>query len=293
MNRNLLITILVLIFLLEGLQSFGANDSISTQICPLAYHTIEKVEVLLDSINRSFNDYQEQGIILSSVEITSLLTEAEELLQKAKKYSQKGQNCIAGNIFAIRSRKLLIKVEKMIESRVKSLIDEEYVVYSTFITSGYYLIRYQYNFNELKMIVLDSHTRGIEEGSSMDETLKWVAGKMPSIEQETLTNFALKNNRPFLLHDDFITTVPVILFSERESREIFSSGSGWKKFYEKYPFSQGIMTLSRVGFNSQMNQALIYVTNEAEDSIGGGYFVLLVRDGNSWIIEEWVSVWVY
>ena len=118
--------------------------------------------------------------------------------------------------------------------------------------------------------------------SGHGEYCVWVCRKdhfFPSLPYRSIIHRAYYCGNMKQNTDNFITTVPVILFSERESREIFGSGSGWKKFYEKYPFSQGIMTLSRIAFNSQMNQALIYVTNEAEDSIGGGYFVLLVRDG--------------
>ncbi len=46
---------------------------------------------------------------------------------------------------------------------------------------------------------------------------------------------------------------------------------------KRYPNSQGTMTLSRVGFNRNIKQALVYVGNQEGFLAGAGYYVLLVK----------------
>jgi len=40
-------------------------------------------------------------------------------------------------------------------------------------------------------------------------------------------------------------------------------------------------------------QILVYLANEAEDSIGAGYYVLLTKEDGIWTIQSWINQWVY
>ena len=42
------------------------------------------------------------------------------------------------------------------------------------------------------------------------------------------------------------------------------------RFYEKYPGSYGIIQLSRIGFDTEGNQAFVYVGNSFHDLAGAG-----------------------
>ncbi|KYK31890.1 MAG: hypothetical protein HXS48_07765 [Theionarchaea archaeon] len=114
---------------------------------------------------------------------------------------------------------------------------------------------------------------------------------MRAVKQETFDDFQIKNTQPCPLADFFDLDVTVVFMNEKEVREHFQNDA-WFELYAKYPFSQGIMTLSRVGFNSEMNQALVYVGNQKEILSGAGYYVLLTKMNGVWIIQDKVMIWI-
>lgn len=56
----------------------------------------------------------------------------------------------------------------------------------------------------------------------------------------------------------------------------------WDAFYKAYPGAQGHMTLSRVGFNQTLDEALVYVTNGAGELAWEGYYLLLSKVDRAW-----------
>jgi hypothetical protein len=62
--------------------------------------------------------------------------------------------------------------------------------------------------------------------------------------------------------------------------------SGWKLFDEKYPKTVGFIYLSRVGFDADFRQALVYFEQYRYDQpVQGGYYLLIRRD-KGWEIEN-------
>jgi hypothetical protein len=84
------------------------------------------------------------------------------------------------------------------------------------------------------------------------------------------------------------------LLTQEEVDELrpLDEASGWKLFYEKYPDSVGFIHLSRVGFNADLSQALVYIARyHYEQPLLGGYYLMTRQDGR-WVIEsslEWIT----
>jgi hypothetical protein len=168
-----------------------------------------------------------------------------------------------------------------------SVMTEEYAIYDAVIESFYLT-------ESIELIVLRDHTvTGAYPRGSLDINLENVQRKLgPAIQSETLNDYKGKNGQTQKLGKRFSLDVQYILLSETEFNEIFDTGEGWSQFYATYPNSQGIMTLSRVGFNAEMDQALVYVGNESDFLGGTGYYVLLARKGDAWVIQTKVVVWI-
>jgi hypothetical protein len=66
----------------------------------------------------------------------------------------------------------------------------------------------------------------------------------------------------------------------------------WGKFYLKYPKSQGIMSLSRVGFNRGLDRALVYIGNQSGGKTGVGYYVFMVKQDGGWQVNGRTAAWV-
>ena len=134
----------------------------------------------------------------------------------------------------------------------------------------------------------------------MDHTYLWESAfyrtfsSFEGIEQETVSDFIFKNANPYPLQDFFDLDYPVVLISNEEIEELFQLGTfeGWRNFYEKYPGSQGIMELSRVGFNAEMDQAIVYMGNQQGSLSGSGNVYYLIKVNGEWVVQYVDPAWI-
>jgi len=83
-----------------------------------------------------------------------------------------------------------------------------------------------------------------------------------------------------------------LLISETETGKIFSGEDGWNRFYKEYRGAQGIMMLSRVGFDRNKNEALVYIGNQSDWLAGVGYYVLLRKESGKWVVKDQLMAWI-
>lgn len=169
-----------------------------------------------------------------------------------------------------------------------SVTAEEYAVYQAIIEWGFLT-------ESVTLIVIRDHTAaGILVEESLDEQrVQYIRENMGSaLEAETLKDFLVKNEESRKLEKRFPIGAQCVLISEAELTEIFEKGEGWDQFYATYPNSQGTMTLSRVGFNAIMDQALAYVGNQAHYLAGIGYYVLLAKEEDAWVVKKTAVAWI-
>ena len=84
---------------------------------------------------------------------------------------------------------------------------------------------------------------------------------------------------------------PYTLLSQASKNQIFSQNqSGWDIFYNHYPQAPGITTLSRVGFDAALDQALVYIGTQSNWLAGSGYYILLKKVNGAWSIDQRVMV---
>jgi hypothetical protein len=107
---------------------------------------------------------------------------------------------------------------------------------------------------------------------------------------DTVRDFIESNSTPQRLTCEFKVKVQCILLNAQELHDIGQEG-GWNRFLSKYP-GQSVITLSRVGFNTSKDEALVYTGSQSGGRTGKGYYVLLVRTGNVWKTKRKVAAWV-
>lgn len=112
------------------------------------------------------------------------------------------------------------------------------------------------------------------------------------LEKDMIERFRAKNKMSYKLENNFIDSLQVVLISEEEINHIFKNGKGWDDFYKKYPHSHGIITLSRVAFNNDKNIAFLHFGNQRDWFAGIGYYVLLKKEDNRWVIVAKVITWI-
>jgi len=92
--------------------------------------------------------------------------------------------------------------------------------------------------------------------SALDHVLQ----NMHAVDQQTSDSFRVRNDAAYPVRPDMDLGSGYALLSLGEKSQIFSQNrDGWQLFYEQYPNAPGITTLSRVGFDDALDQALVYV----------------------------------
>jgi len=174
-------------------------------------------------------------------------------------------------------------------SKSTAVEPEEHAVYSA-------LIREMYLSKNVDLIVIDDHTsKGHHELSEIVDGMKGMF--RGQVEPAALEDFRAKNQEEHPLDSRLNLEVRYVLISKAEAKKLFEGGQsgpgkGWDGFYAKYPRSQGIMTLSRVGFNEKRDQAVLYVGNQSHWLAGAGFYVFLAKKDGSWVILNRKMVWI-
>jgi hypothetical protein len=164
---------------------------------------------------------------------------------------------------------------------------EEYTLYGD-------LLRGLYPTGGIRCIVLEDHTTAGYLAEWDEETYEHVRQNLPAASDELFEDFFLQNREPAALSPSFDAGVPVVLISPGETAEFLNSGTGdgWERFYDAYDGAQGIMEISRAGFNAGMDRALVYAGNQSGYLAGAGFLYLLEKAGAEWTVRDSLMVWI-
>jgi hypothetical protein len=162
---------------------------------------------------------------------------------------------------------------------------EEYAVYND-------LLEAQFKGDELDQILIIDQTR-VNSTELIEQDLAAFQENAP-LAPELAASFKDRNKQPYPLNPVLDFGVKYQLLTQEEVDELrpLDEASGWKLLYEKYPNSYGFVYLSRVGFNADFSEALIYTESFHYDQpIKGGYYLMVKQDGR-WVVEtgyEWMT----
>lgn len=174
---------------------------------------------------------------------------------------------------------------------------DEYDIYIDFLSQHTWNRARIYNF-EVKSIVINqvTSTRGMNRLNAEPWVIRDLVRKnLPSLRQSTIESFESRNMEPVELQASKFIGHNVTIITKEEKSQIFSSNikgtSQWPGFYERFPDTQGILSLSRVGVSTDGMQALLYYGNVSAGCGGVGEIVLLEKSENQWTIVKVLGVW--
>ena len=144
-------------------------------------------------------------------------------------------------------------------------------------------------------LVRSKTTIGHRFANTCDErqqTLGYIEQRIPELAAATLSDFATKNARQHNVDTVFALGPRFVAVTDEELRRLLASG-GWPGLAKKHPGTKGIIHWSRVGFDRNANEALIYFGHRRAARSGSGWFRLFRRkpDG-SWSQEHVVRAWI-
>jgi hypothetical protein len=163
--------------------------------------------------------------------------------------------------------------------------DAEYRVLSAY-TAG----KFVGNERTRQIVIFNETVDGAETPRGMAD-LNDVPG-LKTAHSQVYRAFLDANLHPGSFHRSFDLPLPYQIIEASDFRSIFRDGRAWGHFYEKYPNSTGFLRLSRVGFNSDGNEAAFYISKYCDGLCGGGYFVIMEKLNSNWKVVQEVEVWV-
>ena len=107
----------------------------------------------------------------------------------------------------------------------------------------------------------------------------------PSLDKDTLEDFKIVNQVSEILDTALSVNKPY------EYVVLPSDENGWVEFEQKYPNVITITTLSKIGFDKELNQALVYMAYYCGSECGTANIYFLVRKGDTWKVESTIKVW--
>lgn len=183
----------------------------------------------------------------------------------------------------------MFKMEETVKQTVSS-VDHEYKVYSdTLLQLGEGKLRIK---KDVLVIRKETRLSGDVKSAEAYNFLKKDFGEL--IDDDLIHEFAAINSKNIELQNKFSKDLNVILISKESEDKIFKPiDGGWKRFYSEYPGSSGIIELSRVAFNADKTKALLYYGSNFDSGKGGiGYYILLKKQENEWVIQRKVMCWI-
>ena len=126
-----------------------------------------------------------------------------------------------------------------------------------------------------------------------DKPISWKAMRaylhkeFPSLQAAALNSFREVNTHPAPFRHSFHLSVPYELVDKTEV-----DSTWWTDYYKKYPNSQGILSLSRVGFSPNGRQAVFYASNGCGGKCGTGSYVVMERVDSSWKVAKEILIWI-
>jgi hypothetical protein len=160
--------------------------------------------------------------------------------------------------------------------------DEEYEIYSS-------VIKQIYVQPETKLLMIEERTFRYDFASENDEP--WLEKKKGlNIDQSAAEDYEARNSQHWLLNRaSFKLTVKINLITDLDLKAIFHGNWGeleWINYYRRFPDSSGFVMLSRIGFNTQHTQALLYVGSRCGPGCGDLHFLLLEKANGTWTTKK-------
>lgn len=120
---------------------------------------------------------------------------------------------------------------------------------------------------------------------------------IPSKNLNEIENYCLANKdmKAVLISRGLKLKSKLVLLEFAEIGKFFfrvNCEDGWKKFYKRYPKSNGNMGLSKVGFDKERTHAVVHYGNQRQCLDGEGYLFVLEKSQIGWEVVYKQSTWV-
>jgi hypothetical protein len=126
------------------------------------------------------------------------------------------------------------------------------------------------------------------------------------LSEEAFSDFQAKNKEQYRLESRLSVTPPCVFIPKEKEDSLFPTAhitsidsdsieqmqNNWNQFYQEYPGMHGIVTFSRVGFNLDKSQAVVYVRYDGGIMTHRGEYFVFAHKSRSWEIQTLKLIWI-
>jgi len=180
---------------------------------------------------------------------------------------------------------------RSLQDPVPDTSTEEYAIYSTIIDKLHHEDR-------LRLFLVRDHTAGCLRNNEWCSD-KQLTTRLSHLMPQTIDDYVTQNQESAPLSKSFTLQRPAMMLADSDLSSLLvttklkvdysplsSRKINWSVFYDRYPLAPGFISLSRVGFNSQLNQALVYEEIQANDNGTWGRYIVLTKQSGEWLISH-------
>ena len=163
--------------------------------------------------------------------------------------------------------------------------DDEYRIYEV-------LYDRWFGKDKLKMLVIDPDLKTCSKVTFYADPQY---SKVPETKTDEIESNCKTIPQATLTKEKFRVDQKIVFVTREEQEKYFPDGIdcevGWKNYFKKYPSSNGYMSVSRAGFDSDRHFAAVYFSYIRACLDGEGQRVFLENEGGRWKIIYNVMTW--
>jgi hypothetical protein len=145
-----------------------------------------------------------------------------------------------------------------------------------------------------QLVVVDSTSTYRLDGFGT-ETVDRFYG-IPEIDSAAIRDYRARNQQPHSLKllTGLGLRVPVVLVTSESLRVLPGEDPEkyWSRFYQRFPHSDGSISLSAIGYNAKGDAAILMVEHGCGSLCGSGSIVVVRRDGGRWHLVSNTNLWM-
>lgn len=152
---------------------------------------------------------------------------------------------------------------------------------------------------KVSQIVIRNRTRSEYARNPEKENWDQVKIRLRSLSDETIAGYEAARKSEIELKRDLDIPLRYVLLGDTQLRKIFSSpneyhrtAEQWQEFYEVFPDSAGFNSFSRVGFDKDRRNGLVYFVNWCGELCGTGTYVHVEKRKDGWVVKEAAGMWI-
>jgi hypothetical protein len=138
-------------------------------------------------------------------------------------------------------------------------------------------------------LIIISETYKQETDLRSGPTGNFLKSELTNLDSCMLNDFAEKNQYSVKIPELCLDRIKLIYIAKEKWNEIMKEG-GWPSYHNNYGHIPTI-NISRPGINKNMNKALIYYDTKSGKLSGSGFYLILEKANNSWVIKEKIIAW--